>query len=118
MKPEQKNRRAILQEDNDPSHGIRSSDNLAVRYKRANNIELLVHPAQSPDLNPIEACWNILKQRVRRHKWENLEQLKHLIVQKWAQITMREIRARISDMSGRCDKLTKNGGAPIKSELW
>jgi len=52
-----------LQEDGDPSHGMRKRG-LAEEYKEAYNIKNLKHPAQSPDLNPIEAIWNIIKQRL------------------------------------------------------
>ncbi len=48
-------RRAILQENNDPSHGTKNmGDNLARRFKQKHDIELLKHPAQSPDLNSTE----------------------------------------------------------------
>lgn len=48
-------RRGILQEDNDNSHGTRSEDKVVKRFKRVNWTETLIHPAQSPDLNPSEA---------------------------------------------------------------
>ena len=48
-------RRAILQEDNDPSPETKDTDcNLARKFKQEHNIELLKHPAQSPDLNSIK----------------------------------------------------------------
>jgi hypothetical protein len=44
----------LLQEDNDSSHSTHSN-NLAAKLRAQNWINTLVHPAQSPDLNPIEA---------------------------------------------------------------
>jgi transposase len=60
--------RAILQEDNNPSHGTRSRDNVAKQLKDKAGIKLLIHPAQSPNLNPIEAIWGIIKQRIRQKR--------------------------------------------------
>ncbi|KAL5322950.1 hypothetical protein ACEPPN_007475 [Leptodophora sp. 'Broadleaf-Isolate-01'] len=53
-----------LQEDGDPSHGMRK-EGLAAQLKVVNWVINLKHPAQSPDLNPIEGIWNIIKQRIR-----------------------------------------------------
>ncbi len=50
-------RRAVLHEDNDPSHETKGlKDNLVKSFERNNNIELLKHEhsAQSPDLNSHE----------------------------------------------------------------
>jgi len=107
----------VFQEDNDPSHGTRKRG-LATCFKEANWIDSFVHPPQSPDLNPMEGVWNILKQRVRRRTWKNLEELKEVLQDEWSKITMQEIRARISEMPQRCQDLIKSGGGPIKSELW
>ena len=106
-----------LQEDGDPSHRHKKNG-LAEHLKRENWIDNLAHPPQSPDLNPMEACWNILKQRIRRHVWRDLEELKAIIQQEWSNITMQEVRARISDMPGRCKLLVETGGKAIKSAQW
>ena len=66
--------RGILQEDRDSSHGIIRSkedreaniENIATQLKNDNWIETLIHPAQSPDLNPIKAIWNLLEERVHQ----------------------------------------------------
>jgi transposase len=55
----------IFQENNDPSHGTRKKG-LAQHLKEFNWVNTLSYPPQSPDLNPMEGIWNILKQRVRR----------------------------------------------------
>ncbi|KAF2177294.1 transposable element Tcb2 transposase, partial [Zopfia rhizophila CBS 207.26] len=88
-----------LQEDNDPSHGTRSDYNIARRLKDLNWIDT---PIQSPDLNPMEAVRNILKQRVRMRRWEKPKQLKEVLQDRWSKITMEEVWACIADMPRRC----------------
>jgi hypothetical protein len=51
----------LLQEDGNPSHGIRKAG-FAREYKDAYNVQNLIYLAQSPDLNPIEGIWAIIKQ--------------------------------------------------------
>jgi transposase len=107
-----------LQEDNDGSHGTRSINNKARRLKVASNLQLLTHPAQSPDLNPIEAVWNIMKQRLRGGRWKTAEEFREAIVREWKAVSIAQIRRRIREMPERCKKLMSNGGERIKSELW
>lgn len=106
-----------MQEDGDPSHGMRR-EGLAQQLKEANWINNLKHPAQSPDLNPIEACWNILKNRLRRRIFYGDEDMRACIQEEWDKITMQEIRRRIGGMPSRCKRLTNNGGKAIKTALW
>ena len=107
----------VLQEDNDPSHGTKNYG-LANRLKDSNWVGSLQHPPQSPDLNPMEGIWNILKQRVRRRTYTSLEDLKAVLQDKWNKVSLAEIRTRIQDMPRRCRLLVEKGGKPIKTELW
>jgi hypothetical protein len=107
-----------LQEDNDSSHGTRSANNQARRLKDLSGIRSLIHIAQSPDLNPIEACWLILKKRLRGRKFLNIQEFKEAIMREWGRITQAQIRRRISDMPRRCQMLCNNEGRRIKSDLW
>jgi transposase len=106
-----------FQEDNDPSHGTRSKINLPRQYKEANWIAHYTHPAQSPDLNPIEAIWNILKQRLT-YRWSSIDEMKAEILRIWDSISLNEIRARIDEMPSRCKQLRETNGKAIKSMLW
>jgi hypothetical protein len=107
-----------LQEDNDGSHGTRSPKNVASDLKKASHIQCLLHPAQSPDLNPIEGIWLIIKQRLRGGSWQTVAEFKEAIVREWRRITQAQIRRRISEMPKRCRILCSNEGARIKSDLW
>jgi RNA:NAD 2'-phosphotransferase (TPT1/KptA family) len=66
----------------------------------------------------MEACWNILKPRVRKRGWKDLDELKKIIQEEWKRITIEEVRASIAEMPERCKLLVKTGGQAIRSELW
>jgi len=115
----------MLQEDNDPSHGTRSQINVAREIKDRASIRTLLHPAQSPDLNPIEGVWNIFKQRLRKRyrEWKTYKELKAIAIEEWDRIrnTIQgtlEVRRRIAEMPWRCEMLRKTGGKRIRSYLW
>ncbi|KAF2184646.1 hypothetical protein K469DRAFT_459622, partial [Zopfia rhizophila CBS 207.26] len=55
-----------LIEDHDPSHGTKTTHNIAYRIKDESWISRIAHPPQSPDLNPTEGMWNILLQRTEQ----------------------------------------------------
>jgi hypothetical protein len=106
----------LFQEDSDPSHGIRKAG-LARKLKDANWTDNINHPVQSPDLNPIKAIWNIIKQRLRCKILYSEEEMKEALQEEWSKITMTEVRKRITQMPGRCKRLIETGGAPIKTAL-
>ena len=60
-----------LQEDNSPIHRSK----LSKSWKESQNLELLERPAYSPDLNPIENIWGVLKQRLSKRCFNNLQDL-------------------------------------------
>lgn len=109
-----------LQEDGDLSHDTKSTWYYAWRVKRSRDVlrHLLTHPSQSPDLNPQEAMWNILKQRVRHYTWTSQKQLMDIMRQEWWAIPQWEIQRRFDEMPDRCKRVAKNGGKAIKTDLW
>src|SRR5208282_4991860 len=116
---QQKKRHKIyFQEDGDPSHGHRSSDNVVQRAKRTAHLYILTHPPQSPDLRPIEGIWLIMKQRLRGQTWKTVAEFKEAIQREWTQISQSEIRKRVAEMPLRCKKMIQLKGRRYRSKLW
>ncbi|KAF1807995.1 hypothetical protein P152DRAFT_406338, partial [Eremomyces bilateralis CBS 781.70] len=72
----------------------------------------------SPDLNPIEAIWLIMKQRLRGGRWQTVAEFKEAIEREWKRITQQEIRQRIAEMPWRCKKVVELKGGRVRSDLW
>ena len=98
----------ILAQDNAPCHSARNTQQLL----RANDVRLLDWPAKSPDLNPTEHVWDILKRRVRQlRQHRTLAQLQHDAIQIWREITQPTIQNYIRSMRQRCRAVIyANGG--------
>ncbi len=108
----------IFQEDGDPSHGHRSPNCAPTRLKRDAQVKCLQHPAQSPDLNPIEAVWMIIRKRLRGGKWQNVAEFKAAIEREWRRVSRAEIRRRISEMPKRCKALYSSQGRRYRGYRW
>jgi transposase len=69
-------------EDHAPVHGTKRA---LVESKRVLKIPLHERPSSSPDLNPIENVWRILKQRIKqRSKFpSNLSEMKQAVQEEW-----------------------------------
>ena len=81
------------------------------------------HPPQSPDLNPIEGIWLLLKERLKQLYKDQLNEMtywefKRAVQRCWSLIELQEIRERIDEMPERCKQLIQQGGARIKGSKW
>lgn len=72
-------RGVLFQQDNAPCH----KSALSMKWFAENAIDLLPWPAQSPDLNPIEHLWGILKREVQQYPTTSKEMLKKVLKQEW-----------------------------------
>jgi len=76
----------------------------------------LPHPAKSPDLNPIENLWNLVKHRT----WDipgshnSMNNLISATIQAWESISLDEIRKVIESMPRRFEALLDNDGYATK----
>ncbi len=77
-------------------------------------IPVLNWPANSPDLNPIENLWGIVKRKMRYARPNNAEELKATIRATWALITPEQCHRLIDSMPRRIAAVIQAKGAPTK----
>ncbi len=104
-------------EDNSRVHGKKDTKGNGGLCNKA-RVECFIHsinwPPTSPDLNPIENVWRILKQRLRSRKphggW-SLEDLHKALLEVWDEITIEDFNKYIDSMPERIAKVRyRHGG--------
>ncbi len=67
-------------------------------------------PSMSPDLNPIEHMWGILKWKVEKPHVSNIQQLRDVIMEEWKRMPATTCAALVNSMLRR--KLLRISGTP------
>ena len=95
-----------LQQDNDPKHTSR----VAKDFLAENRITVIDWPSNSPDLNPIENMWQIVKNNVEKRMPQNVAELKQFMTEEWEAIPQETVNNLVRSMKKRCNLvLEKNG---------
>ena len=74
----------IFMQDGAPCHKAK----IVTKWLADSKIQTLDWPGNSPDLNPIENLWRILKQKVSFKKFNNFRELQNATIQAWATETI------------------------------
>jgi len=98
-----------FQQDNDPKHTSR----IAREFLKENVREVIDWPSNSPDLNPIENLWAIVKGNVERRQPKNLDELERFMVEEWNAIPRTVIINLVASMRRRCEDIIANNGERI-----
>ncbi len=103
-------RRALFQHDNDPKHTSKAT----VGFLKKNRVRVIQWPSMSPDLNPIEHLWGILKRQVENHSPSSIQSLKEVILEEWKKIDLAKCRQLVHSMPRRLGAVIKNHGGHTK----
>ena len=97
-------RRAVFQHDNGPKHTSKTTTALLKRLR----VKVMDWPSMSPDLNPIEHLWGILKRKVDVRKVSNIRQLRDVVMEEWKSIPVATCEALVNSMPGRVKAVLDN----------
>ncbi len=103
-------RRALFQHDNDPKHTSKAT----VGFLKKNRVKVIQWPSMSPDLNPIEHLWGILKRQVEYHSPSSIQSLKEVILEEWKKTDLAKCRQLVNSMPRRLGAVIKNHGGHTK----
>ena len=86
----------------------------SITYRQGSEVlAILEWPSQSPDLNPIENLWQVLKSRGMARKPTNLTQLEVFAKEEWAKIPRETCRNLVDRYKNRLEAVIKNKGYAI-----
>ena len=79
-------------------------------------MSVLIWPANSPDMNPIEHVWYLIKIAINKRKTKprNVEELKIALLEEWEKIDIKVINSLIESMPRRVQALIEAKGGATK----
>lgn len=100
----------IFQQDNDPKH----TAHYVKQWFLNNSVTVLGWPSCSPDLNPIENLWQVVKTKVSSLKISNFDNLYTETKKAWEGIPSSVCENLVSSMPRRCQAVIDNNGFATK----
>jgi len=96
----------MLQEDNDPKHRSK----IARKWKEENGVKVLPWPSMSPDQNPIENLWRLLKINIQKKKIRTVKGLKGELMKEWNNLPPELAVKLVDSMKRRVGQLIDSNG--------
>lgn len=96
----------ILQEDNDPKHRSK----LAKAWKARNDITELPWPSMSPDQNPIENVWKVMKINISKKKIRTVRGFREELRKEWRNLPDKLAKNLVESMERRVASLIHANG--------
>jgi transposase len=101
-----------VMEDGAPVHRSRAAKDFHTTHK----IEVFPHPAQSPDMNPIEHVWHRLKTQINARPVipKGLDEMWVALQEEWRKIEVEFVNKLVKSMPNHVEALRKARGGPTK----
>jgi transposase len=96
----------VFQQDGASCHTAK----LTRAFLSTTGLTVLPWPANSPDLNPIENIWAILKQNVEKRAAKTKSDLIIVVQEEWDRLSMETIKKTIDTMEKRVTQVIQNQG--------
>ena len=90
----------VLEEDGDSGHGT-GKNNIVRTWKEQNGLEYYFNCHSSPDLSPIENCWQAPKAYVRKYPHWDDRSIRSLIYEGWSTVSQKGINEKVHSMPQR-----------------
>lgn len=102
----------IFQQDNDPKHTSKKAE----KWFSDHQMQVLRWPAQSPDLNPIEHLWALLKRRLGEYEKPpaGILELWERVQVEWNKLGAEDCQNIIKSMPDRCKAVIRAKGGHTK----
>ena len=85
------------------------------QFVEGNGIERMEWPARSPDCNPIENLWDIIKRKASKKVKDDtsLQEFQRILQRAWANIEQRQVQTLVNSMRKRCRLIIEADGGHI-----
>ncbi len=100
----------IFQQNLAPAHTAKGTKS----WFNDHGVTVLDWPANTPDLNPIENLWGIVKRKMRDTRPNIADELKATVKETWASIPPQQCHKLITSMPRRIEAVIKAKWAPTK----
>ena len=98
-----------MEEDGDSGDGLGKS-NIVCTWKEKYGLETYFNCHNSPDLAPIENCWQLVKQTLRKYPHWDDATTKELIYERWTHVSQKFINQNIASMPERLQAVKDGEG--------
>ena len=95
-----------FQQDNAPQHTAKISK----RWFHNHGVDLIDFPPYSPDLNPIENLWSILKARIESRLARTIDEIEVVLKEEWEALNKELLTSLTASMPTRCAAVVANHG--------